>query len=127
MIGRRSDVLSDYPLAKRLAKEQEDAKYIRDHPESSMSASKASLKRDNNTWAGVAAFAAKHFRPYKSGDKVDFIVCARIDLDHPLYFKDNKFAECIDCRCQLQYRPDVPKGEKICVCCCARRMREETK
>ncbi len=119
-----ADPLAGLTRAARLRREREDAEFIKSHAGIVRTASAASLKRDSNTWTGLDTFAAEHFQPYQSGESVDFIICARMDLDHPLYFPDNLFADCADCSCNLQYRPDAPPGERLCVCCAARRVRE---
>ncbi len=98
MRGRLPDVLAELPLGRRLARERADGEYLLN--------------------------VAKHLRPAAPGDAIDVLVCARIDLDHPLYFPDNRFCDCGDCGCGLQHRPDIPAaGDRICVCCAARRMR----
>lgn len=126
MIGRLPDVLASVPLARRLEREVEDAHYLlMANKDVIATASAASLKRDAATWAGIDGFAAKQFKPHQPGDPVSFVVCARIDLDHPIYFPDNRFADCADCGCDLQHRPDVPPAPFLCICCAARRARKE--
>lgn len=124
MIGRLPDLLAAVPLRQRLQREREDARYVLAHRDViSCSASAASLKRDANTWAGVDVFAATLMQPYDGGS-IDFMICARVDLDHPIYFPDNRFVDCADCGCDLQHRPDAPsRGVWLCVCCAARRVR----
>jgi hypothetical protein len=124
MIGRLPDLLASVPWRQRAEREREDALYIA-RSRTVLTASKASLKRDFAVWAGTAGFMAKDLRPLRRGQKFDFVVCARVDLDHPIYFRDNRFCPCVDCGCDLQYRPAAPPGEHICVCCAARRIREE--
>ena len=127
---RRPDILADLSPKQRLTREQEDGRFLAEHPELTRRASNELLKRDNNTWAGIDVFARDKIAPYTPGDDVHVIVAARLDLDHPIYFRDNKFTECADCWCGLQYRPDVPQppgAEFLCVCCTARRMREQAK
>ena len=130
MISRRPDILADVPLRRRLEREQADGRYLASHKDSARTASKESLQRDANTWAGIDTFAADNFRPYSPGDSVDVVIAARVDLDHPVYFPDNKFTDCADCGCELQYRFDVPQKPGgattfLCICCAARRLREQ--
>jgi hypothetical protein len=130
MIGRRPDILAGIALRRRLDREREDANFLASHQDLVRRVSDASLRRDANTWAGVDVFATRHFTPYQPNDKIDMIVAARIDLDHPLYFPDNRFTACGDCGCDLQYRPDVPQHKGalfLCICCAARRLREKEK
>lgn len=127
MIGRRPDILAGIPLRRRLEREREDGRYLANHTEVTRHASNAALEANANTWAGVDTFTRKDFSPYQQGGHLDMIIVARLDLDHPLYFPDNKFTDCADCGCNLQYRPDVPKSPGVpflCICCAARRMRE---
>lgn len=121
----RPDVLADLPASLRPVRERLDAKYLLDSG-IVMSASPESLKRDSNTWAGLDTFSAKHLQPHNTIFTPDAAVCARVDLDHPIYFPDNLFTDCDDCGCRLQHRPDIPKeGDRLCVCCTARRLREQ--
>jgi hypothetical protein len=123
---RRDDPFAGLSGAQRRAKEREDVEFIQRVMQGRMLANREALAIAGNTFAGSKTFKAAAFAPYEKGEPVAAVICARIDLDHPIYFPDNLFAECIDCGCDLQYRPDVPSaGDKLCICCTARRLREE--
>ena len=126
MIGRLPDLLAALPLRQRLQRERDDAFYLMASREIRVfTASRASLKRDAATWPWLIDGVGMHnLPPYQPGGKIDFTVCARVDLDHPIYFADNRFVDCADCGCDLQHRPDAPShGVWLCVCCAARRVR----
>ena len=60
------------------------------------------------------------------GVDIGVVVCARVDLDHPIQFRNNLFADCADCDCRVQFRPDAPAiGDRLCISCAARRLRQE--
>jgi hypothetical protein len=124
MIGLRPDPLAGLSRAARLRREQEDAEYLREHVKIKYTLPEA-INRKDNTWVGTTAFVAADFRPYRKGMKISVVVCSRVDLDHPIYFPDNRFTTCADCGCDIQHRPNAPDvGDKICLCCAARRHRE---
>lgn len=106
-----------------MRREYKDAEYLKSSPDLGMLASKESLTRKNNTWAGTNIFKKEDFIPY--GDQTAaFIVCSRFDLQHPLNFPDNLFCDCNDCGCNLQYTVSLPKGTRVCLCCAAIRVRK---
>jgi hypothetical protein len=121
---RRPDLLFGLTREGRLCKEQEDREYLITHP---------TLQHYENPeatgWFGKEIydqFRSKPKAPWQSRDPLDVVICERVDLDHPIHFADNRSAECVDCGCDLQYRPTAPrKGDKLCICCTARRVRED--
>lgn len=120
---RLPDLLDGLSPQQRLRREREDAASVLGGEGSRVYADPEALKKIGNTFAGTEMDTSKLI-PY-AGQAPDFVICARLDLEHPLYFQDNRFAPCADCDCDLQYRPDVPAGpDKVCVCCAARRVRE---
>lgn len=127
-IGKRTDVLQGLSRAGRARKEQEDAAYLTSDDSSKKFkglAAPAATRVPGMHFAGVPWEEwSKNISEY-GGEEVDFVICARIDLDHPLYYADNQFASCVDCDCDLQHRPAVPKKPKMCLCCAARRVRKE--
>jgi hypothetical protein len=125
MIGHLPDILASIPLRLRLDRERDDARYIIASTHIvSRSAPVASLKRDAAVWPGLDVVVGEQMAPYQPGEKIDFTIGCRVDLDHPIYFADNQFCECADCRCDLQHRPDAPSiGVWLCICCAARRIR----
>lgn len=123
MAERRPDVLAGLSEAARRRREREDARYLAEHVENY--ADPAALAKPNNTFGGTDIFRPSAMQGYQPGAAVDCVVCARVDLDHPIYFADNLFAPCADCGCDLQYRPRSPRGApKLCICCAACRARE---
>jgi hypothetical protein len=119
----RPDPLAGLTGAQRLRKEQEDGEYAISHPEMVAFVEPEALKLADNTYAGTM-LDPKRFQPYNK-ERVDAVICARHDLEHPLYFPDNSFGNCKDCGCDLQYRPFVPRrAPKFCISCIARRLRE---
>ena len=118
------DPLADLPRVARLRQEEADAEYIR--RKAKCYTMQEAINRPTNTWAGVEALVAKDYRPYRTGMKIDAVVCGRVDLDHPINFLDNLFTTCDDCGCDIQHRPYVPESaDKICISCAARRYREK--
>lgn len=67
-------------------------------------------------------YQIKEFNPK---DKVEFAVCARVDMEHPIISSKNLFGQCEDCGCDIQYSSNMPMTQKICICCTAERTREE--
>ncbi len=122
-VAPRSDLLDGLTARQRLERERAEAAFLRDHTESVASAQ--SLEREANTWGGTDIYRREDFRALKPDESPDLVTCARYDLQHPLYFPDNLFVSCADCGCDLQHRPNIPSGPKLCICCCARRVREE--
>jgi hypothetical protein len=60
----------------------------------------------------------------QSGDRIDLSVCMPYDLEHPLYYPDNRRGRCTGCRRPIQFRPSLPKTpEKLCPFCALRRAR----
>jgi hypothetical protein len=123
----RTDVLAGLSARQRLRKEREEARYIQSC-QGELYADPEALKIVGNTFAGTDVIDPRKMRPFDWStplDRLDVVICARLDLEHPLYFRDNKFANCADCGCDLQYRPHLPSGApKMCLCCAARRLRE---
>lgn len=122
-IGYQPDVLAAVTASQRRERERADAQYIGANLDGGMMmmADREALLKFGNTFAGVTGVDWK-LKPY-NGTAVDVVICARVDLDHPIYFNDNLLTDCTDCGCRLQVRPDAPKGERLCVCCTARRLR----
>jgi hypothetical protein len=121
----RPDPLDGLTGRQRRQREREDAKFIAAHKEVASLADPEALKVLRNTFAGTDIFKPEQMQRYDPArGSVDFIVCARCDLDHPIYFADNRFVACEDCGCDLQHRPGIPDGPRLCVCCAARRVRE---
>jgi hypothetical protein len=123
---RRADALVGLTPRQRRDREREAAALLRDSSGVIRTASSDSSERDLATWGGIAAFSAADFKPMQPGEPVDMVVCARFDLEHPLYFADNLVAACADCGCDLQHRPaSPPHGDRVCLCCAAERVRED--
>jgi hypothetical protein len=120
---RRPDILADLSAADRRRRERQDADYIAKAPIERLGDAEAIAAR--HVFAGNKGLTAEGMRPIGAGERVDVVVCARVDLDHPIYFADNLFADCTDCGCRLQYRPHAAEGPRLCICCTARRLREE--
>ncbi|HZT90372.1 MAG TPA: hypothetical protein VFA12_20695 [Stellaceae bacterium] len=123
----RPDLLAGLSRRRCLEREQQDAALIQSANNiQHRIASRSALERDA-ILAGVPTLRAKAglFRELRPGETVECVVCARVDLDHPIYFPDNLFCDCADCGCRLQYRPDAPAGTRLCICCMARRVRED--
>lgn len=120
------DVLAGLTGRQRLQREREDARYIAAHKEVRQLADAEARKLLGSTFAGSDIFKPEQMQDYDPAkdEPPDFIICARCDLDHPVYFSDNLFASCLDCGCDLQYRPHAPSGVRLCICCAARRVRE---
>ena len=78
----------------------------------------------NVVFAENPALVPLNMHLYRAGEVVACVICARVEIDHPIYFADNRFADCADCGCRLQYRPHGPQGTRLCICCAARRQRE---
>lgn len=124
---RRPDLLIGLSASQRRQRERDDAELIqRANNIVSRIVSRQALAHDAEL-AGVPSLRAKAggFRELQSGETVDFVVAARVDLDHPVYFSDNRFCDCADCGCNLQFRPYAPPGTRLCICCAARRVRED--
>jgi hypothetical protein len=120
----RPDPLRGLNSRQRLEREREDADYIRRHAMNY--GTPEALARADNTYAGLGRKSIRSFDllPLRPETKINFVVTARLDLDHPLYFPDNQFCDCEDCGCNLQFRPDAPPGPRLCICCAARRVAE---
>ncbi len=119
----RPDPLAGLSFFHRRKKERDDADFLRRYAHN-MAAPEA-IAQPDNTFAGTDALRAQDMTPYDGGE-IDAIICARLDLDHPLYFPDNLFADCAECGCNLQYRPIAPQNApKICLSCAARKVAEE--
>ena len=43
------------------------------------------------------------------------IICARITT--PLMFPDNRIGKCRECGWRVQFRPQAPRGRKLCMEC----------
>lgn len=125
MTKKRPDLLAGMNNAARLRREWEDAMLLRSAGNVAVSRRSALEVNAFTTFAGTKAFKPSDFKLHQEGDAVDFVVCARVDLDHPIYFNDNLFCDCADCGCDLQVRPHSPPGPRLCVCCAARRVRED--
>ena len=76
----KSDLLDGLNSYQRVRRERRDAEFIRSKIPV-MVASAASTASDLNTWAGTDVFRREDFREYRKGEKVDAVVCARLDLD----------------------------------------------
>ena len=80
---------------------------------------------DTGSASGMAAAPMEGMKLWDGREMPSAVVGARVDLDSPIYFPDNIITQCADCDCDIQLRPDTPKAPPaICVCCCARRIRE---
>lgn len=125
MMGRRPDLLDGLPAALRLRRERQDTAYLTQEPiERYVHPTAADELRQ--FIGGNPAPTGFQAKPLPPDAKVDVVVCARVDLDHPIYFADNIITECADCGCDVQHRPHAPAtGDRLCVCCAARRLREE--
>lgn len=42
------------------------------------------------------------------------VVCRRA-MDGPAHFADDRFGVCRRCHAAIRFRPDVPKGPKVCM------------
>jgi len=124
----RSDLLTGLSRNQRHRRELKDARYLATHRKAVLRVTEESLQICGAMtwfWVGELGFIKpEDFKPH-DGTPVDFIVCARLDLDHDPYYPDNQFTDCADCGANLQYRPHVPPGTKLCICCAARRARED--
>jgi hypothetical protein len=57
-------------------------------------------------------------------EQMSLAVCMPYDLDHPLYYPDNRRDRCTGCRRVIQFRPSLPKTpERLCPFCALRRAR----
>lgn len=125
----RPDILAGLSAAQRRRREAKEAGFLRRAPQIDQRVTAATALEVANlpgmTWAGTNVFKHTDFEVY-AGGPVALVICARLDLDHPLYFADNLFGDCEDCGCNLQWRPHAPPGPRLCVCCAARRVREES-
>lgn len=120
----RKDVLAGLSQKQRRRQERADALFVAKTKKIRRTALPEAMQIVSMTYAGSAVFSPTDFEPY-DGHKLDVVICARLDLDHPLYYPDNLFDDCADCGCNLQYRPQGPKATRICMCCAARRIREK--
>jgi hypothetical protein len=121
----RPDPLRGLNRRQRREREREDADYVRRNIASY--ATPEAMAVPDNIFAGTGpdGLKASDLLPWSPEMTADIVVCARIDLDHPLYLPDNQFCDCADCGCNLQFRPDDPPGPRLCICCAARRVAEE--
>jgi len=67
--------------------------------------------------AGVPAPPPGLVRAARRGEKFDVIVCAPYRAWEPLIFPDNRVGVCAFCREAIQYRPDAPRGRRLCAVC----------
>ena len=59
-------------------------------------------------------------RPAQKGEQFDTVVCSAYGLDRPLLLPDNHITECAGCGRQIQHRPNVPAGRRLCMPCALR-------
>jgi hypothetical protein len=116
----RPDVLAGLSRRQRLRQEIIDLEYV-----AGLSHVRTANRQDAEA---VKAFTGKSIDdiPIYTPDEPVIVICQRVDLDHPIMFMDNKFGNCADCGCDIQYRPDTPNFDHVCVCCAARRHREDS-
>jgi len=120
---KRDDPLRGLTFRQRVKKEREDADYIATS-NAEIAVDPEAKTKFGNQFAGQT-FDPTRLASHDWSQPVDAVICTRYDLNHPLCFPDNKFTNCADCGCDLQYRPHVPPGVKLCLCCAAERIRSE--
>jgi hypothetical protein len=121
----RPDPLRGLNSRQRRDRERDDADYIRRYAK--IYAIPEALAVPHNSYAGGGSdgIRSPDLLPWRPELKMDLVVAARIDLDHPLYYPDNLFCDCADCGCNLQVRPTTPAALMVCISCAARRVAEE--
>jgi len=62
-------------------------------------------------------------RAARDGEKFDVVVCAGYLPWMPLIFPDNKSGRCATCGDGVQWRPDAPRGRRLCAVCALREER----
>lgn len=121
-MSARPDPLRGLSSRQRLLKEREDAKFLQKQDEVKIKVQPEARHVADMTYAGHG-FDPKRLNDYTGTEPLEAIICARLDLEHPLYFADNLITRCADCDCDLQVRPHAPKGVTLCLSCCAERVR----
>lgn len=126
-MARRPDLLEGLSRRQRRAQELKDLLTLK-NAKGSTFASRETFEKDFELVGLGSLKLLDNIKELTPETKLDFAACARVDLDNPIYFKDNMFCDCYDCDCRLQYRPNVLLPQdivRLCISCAARRLREE--
>jgi hypothetical protein len=50
-------------------------------------------------------------------EKLEEIVVVCMQITMPLMLPDNRIGKCHECGWQVQFRPDAPRGRRLCIQC----------
>ena len=123
----RPDVLAGLSLNQRRRREAKDLAFLQ---RQDIYAFVGKQPKDHADDLDVLArrIGLKTYGPDHVPGEHEFCVCIRVDLLNPILLSDNQFGQCVDCGCDIQFRPDLPqRSQRVCICCGARRIRESAK